>query len=59
VTAEQLSLAQVDQLKRLASYLGVPLPRARNNERDYHHALSHAILRYLKRGGRRRLARFD
>jgi hypothetical protein len=55
VDQEQLSLADVRQLHRLALYLGVPLPRARTASSDYRRALTNAILRYLKHGGRRRL----
>jgi hypothetical protein len=57
VDHQQLSLADVRQLRRLAQYLGVPLPKTRAAESDYRRALTNAILRYLKHGGRRRLPR--
>jgi hypothetical protein len=57
VDHEHLALADVRQLRRLALYLGVPLPKARPIEDNYRQALANAILRYLKRGGRRRLPR--
>lgn len=53
MTPQQLTLANLEQLVRLATYLGVQLPKRRGREGDYQRALAHAIAKHLKRTKRK------